>query len=385
MAEPVRVRRLSDQEGQQLLRITRRGTGSAIRLRRAIVVLASAGGNTVPAIARLVQADEDSVRQVIHRFNDRGMASLDPQWAGGRPRLISPDDEAFIITTATTRPEALGLPFTRWSLRKLADHLVHDRGARRVQVSRERLRLLLREHGLTFQRTKTWKESTDPDRDAKLARIEEVTSRFPDRVFAFDEFGPLAIRPHGGASWAPAGHPDRLPANYRKLHGVRQFHGCYSLGDDQLWGVVRQRKSAANTLTALKSIRAARPDGAPIYVILDNLSAHKGVKIRAWAARNRVELCFTPTYASWANPIEAQFGPLRTFVIAGSNHPNHPVLARKLHAHLRWRNANARHPDVLAAQRRERARIRSERQHRWGQTPHGRRPDQHRRRFWSEH
>ena len=118
-----------------------------------------------------------------------------------------------------------------------------------------------------------------------------------------------------------------------------------------------------------RSIRAARPDGAPIYVILDNLSAHKGVKIRAWAARNKVELCFTPTYASWANPIEAQFGPLRTFVIAGSNHPNHPVLARKLHAYLRWRNANARHPDVLAAQRRERARIRSERQHRWGQTP----------------
>ncbi len=54
-----------------------------------MVVLASAGGNTVPAIARLVQADEDSVRQVIHRFNEMGMASLDPQWAGGRPRQIS--------------------------------------------------------------------------------------------------------------------------------------------------------------------------------------------------------------------------------------------------------------------------------------------------------
>jgi transposase len=46
----------------------------------------------------------------------------------------------------------------------------------------------------------------------------------------------------------------------------------------------------------------------PIYVILDNLSAHEGTAIRAWAARNKVELCFTPTYASWANPIEAQFG-----------------------------------------------------------------------------
>jgi hypothetical protein len=42
------------------------------------------------------------------------------------------------------------------------------------------------------------------------------------------------------------------------------------------------------------------------------------------------------------------------------------VLARKLQGYLRWRNAHARHPDVLAAQRRERARIRSERQQRRG-------------------
>lgn len=69
-----------------------------------MVVLASAGGNTVPAIARLVQADEDTVRQVIHRFNEMGMASLDPRWAGGRPRLISPDDEQFVVATANTRP-----------------------------------------------------------------------------------------------------------------------------------------------------------------------------------------------------------------------------------------------------------------------------------------
>jgi hypothetical protein len=99
---------------------------------------------------------------------------------------------------------------------------------------------------------------------------------------------------------------------------------------------------------------------------LDNLSANKTPAIRAWAAKNKVQLCFTPTYASWANPIEPQFGPLRTFVIGGSDHSNHVVLARELQAYLRWRNANARHPDVLAAQRRERARIRSERQHRCG-------------------
>ena len=51
--------------------------------------------------------------------------------------------------------------------------------------------------------------------------------------------------------------------------------------------------------------------------------------------------------------------------MGGSDHRNHPALARKLQACLRWRNARARHLGVLAAQRRGRARIRSERQQRW--------------------
>ena len=63
-----------------------------------------------------------------------------------------------------------------------------------------------------------------------------------------------------------------------------------------------------------------------------------------------------------ANPIEAHFGPLRTFVMGNSDHPNHPALP-PLQAYLRWRNAHARHPDVLPPSR-ERARIRSERQQR---------------------
>lgn len=41
----------------------------------------------------------------------------------------------------------------------------------------------------------TRKESPDPDRDAKLDRIEHVLYHFPDRVFAFDEFGPWVSGP----------------------------------------------------------------------------------------------------------------------------------------------------------------------------------------------
>ena len=270
MAELVRARRLSDEEGRRLLQIVRRGKHGSVRVRRAMIIMASASGTLVPAIARLVAADEDTVRDVIHAFNDKGLAALDPQWAGGRPRLIGDEDIEVIVAAARTRPEKLGLPFTRWSLRKLAGYLARRPG-RPVRIGRERLRQILHARGISFQRTRTWKESTDPDRDAKLDRIEYVTSAYPDRCFAFDQFGPLSIRPCHGTCWAPRKHPARLRATYHRTHGIRYFHGCYSIGDDQLWGVVRRRKGADHTLAALKSIRAARPDGAPIYVILENV------------------------------------------------------------------------------------------------------------------
>jgi transposase len=369
MADRVKVRRLSPAEGQRLQRIVRRGEskqgGNVVRWRRAVMILASAGGNSVPVIARLVAADEDTVREVIHRFNEIGLDCLDPEWAGGRPRLLSDDDEEFVAATAAVRPRALGLPFTCWSIRKLADFLAAQ-ADRPVRLGREALRELLHRHGISFQHTSTWKESPDPEYEAKLAVIEEVTGRCPDRAFAFDEFGPLGIRPTPGAGWAPAGKPQRLPANYHRTAGVTYFHGCYSVGADTLWGINHRRKGTGNTLTALKSIRAAVPDGQPLFVVLDNLSAHKAPQIRRWAARHCVELCFTPTYASWANPIEAHFGVLRRFTLANSNHPNHVVQTRQLHEYLRWRNAHARHPDVLEARRRERARVRSEKGHRWG-------------------
>jgi hypothetical protein len=75
----------------------------------------------------------------------------------------------------------------------------------------------------------------------------------------------------------------------------------------------------------------------------------------------------TWTWKESNDPIEAQFGPLRMFTMANSDYPNHVMLARDMHAYRR--NANARHADVIAAQRRERARGRSERHQRWGR-PH---------------
>src|SRR3954464_7628352 len=59
---------------------------------RAAILLASSVGNSVPQIAQMWMTDESHVRRVIHEFNERGMASLDPEYRGGRPRRITAEE-----------------------------------------------------------------------------------------------------------------------------------------------------------------------------------------------------------------------------------------------------------------------------------------------------
>ncbi len=75
--------------------------------------------------------------------------------------------------------------------------------------------------------------------------------------------GELSIRPAHGTCWARQNKPVRLPAAYHRTHGIRYFHGCYSLGDDRLWGITRRRKGGDHTLAALKSIRGPAPTAPP--------------------------------------------------------------------------------------------------------------------------
>lgn len=191
MSVPVSARRLSPDEGQHLLRLVRRGRQQSIRVRRGLMILASSSGTPVPAIARLLAADEDTVRDVIHTFNQRGLAALDPHWEGGAPRRISDHDVAFVLATARTRPKKLGLPFTHFSIRKLACYLQgrygrHDRRqapARQIGIRRERLRQILAGHDITFQRTRTWKESTDPGLRGQAGRHRRGHHIVPATVF----------------------------------------------------------------------------------------------------------------------------------------------------------------------------------------------------------
>ncbi|NQE72422.1 helix-turn-helix domain-containing protein [Nocardia gamkensis] len=78
------VRAVTPEEGRKLAQIARRSK-VPVRMRRAVVVMASAQHQPVGLIAKLMQVSESYVRQVIHDFNAHGFEALDPKWQGGRP------------------------------------------------------------------------------------------------------------------------------------------------------------------------------------------------------------------------------------------------------------------------------------------------------------
>ena len=170
------VRELSPQEGERLRRLSKRAKHFSTR-ERSSILLASATKHTVPQIASMWQTDESHVRKVIHEFNERGFDSLRPDYRGGRPRRITAEVRKRIVAVAGARPDTQGLPFTRWSLPKLAAYL----SEREIcEISPAHLGRVLAEAGLSFQRTRSWKASPDPDYEAKAARVLSLYERTPE-------------------------------------------------------------------------------------------------------------------------------------------------------------------------------------------------------------
>jgi len=365
MSEKLKVREIDNDEGNRLLKIVRRSSGSVVTWRRAQMVLLSAQGMDVAQIATVAFTSPDRFREVIHNFNDDGFDSLYPKYAGGRPPTFTLPQRREIKKIALARPQDHDLPFSTWSLSKLADFLVAEGVV--DDISHEGLRVLLREEGVSFQVIKTWKQSNDPDFEAKKNRVLELYEIAdgkaepgpgdPTVVFCMDEFGPLNLLPRPGRQWAPvavkgegdngAGSPRRRRrrATYNRNDGVRHLLAAYDLGKDKIYGHIKITKNRTTFLEFCRYLRGLYPPEVRIAIVMDNFSPHlstkKDTRVGDWAAANNVELAYVPTNASWLNRIEAQFQALRYFALDGTDHPSHEAQSRMIRRYIAWRNRNA--------------------------------------------
>jgi transposase len=364
--ERLRVRELANEEGNRLLRIVRRASGSVVTWRRAQMVLLSAQGMDVAQIAKVAFTSPDRVRDVINNFNDDGFESLYPRYAGGRPPTFTLAQRQAVKKMALSRPVDHGLPFSTWSLTKLAELLVAEGVV--DDISHEGLRDLLRKEGVSFQVIKTWKTSNDPDYEPKKNRVLELYDIAdgkvapgdgdPEIVFCVDEFGPLNLLPRPGKQWAPSAtkatkgsggvsRRRRRRATYTRTHGVRHLFAALNLMTDRMYGHVKVNKNRTTFLAFCRYLRSLYPPEVRIAIVLDNFSPHLSTerddRVGVWAEANNVELAYVPTNASHLNRIECQFTALRYFTLDGTDHRSHGEQNSMIRRYIAWRNRHTDH------------------------------------------
>jgi hypothetical protein len=104
----------------------------------------------------------------------------------------------------------------------------------------ETLRNILGERNVTFQRTRSWKRSTDPEFEEKASRILALYRTCPADgvVISFDEFGPISLQPYPGQCYAQRKRPWRRRATYVRRGGVGYFLGAYDVHADVLFAAI---------------------------------------------------------------------------------------------------------------------------------------------------
>jgi transposase len=132
--------------------------GSPSLSRHARIILARNEGRPLSEIAAILDVDRATVRRWLLRFEKEGLRGL-MHASTGKTRKRRFDDTVrdAVARLAMQSPEAVGLPFSHWSLRRLLAHVL-QRGIVQ-QMSVEGLRQLLR--GLPLPEA-YWQRSGEP-------------------------------------------------------------------------------------------------------------------------------------------------------------------------------------------------------------------------------
>ena len=156
----LRVRAVSDEEKEELGRMSRSRSLGAGLVRRARIVVHALEGLKAPEISARMDLCGATVRHWLKRFDARGLEGLREDVRAGRPPTYSAEERSAVISTALTRPADLGLPFASWTLDRLVAHLA----GQGIAMRRSRIGEILIREGLEWRQEETWFGArVDPD------------------------------------------------------------------------------------------------------------------------------------------------------------------------------------------------------------------------------
>ena len=233
---------------------------------RANIVLCSAEGRSGSAICREVGVSRPTVTQWLDRYEAGGVEELlEDRPRSGRPRKITPDDEAEIVRKTLEEKPA---DATHWSCRLMAKEV----GVHPTTISR-----IWRAHGLQPHRIEYFKLSTDPHFVEKLRDVVGLYVDPPERavVFAFDEKSQIQAldRTQPGLP-LKKGRAGTMTHDYKR-HGTTTLFAALDVATGEVVHECLPRHRHQEFLRFLRKIERSVASELDIHVILDNYATHK--------------------------------------------------------------------------------------------------------------
>lgn len=146
-------------------------------------------------------------------------------------------------------------------------------------------------------------------------------------VICMDELGPLQTIPRGGCSWGKKAA--RRPDRYRRK-GIVQLLAAFAPHTGRGVGLPVPRKTGEAILDFLQNTVLTTFATNKIYLVWDNLSAHKKA-VRLWQPQPaQVQFVWTPTNASWLNLIEPWFSVLERTALHNTDLKTPEAIAQNL-------------------------------------------------------
>lgn len=161
MKAPIFIRPMSEDERSQLQAGLR--ANEAFVLRRCQILLASARGERVPALAHQIGCNQQTVRNAIHEFNAKGLSAL--QEGSSRPHRLhtsfSAEAEQQLKELLHRSPRDFGKERSTWTL-ELVAQVSFEVGIVSATISDETVRRALKRLKTNWKRAKHWITSPEP-------------------------------------------------------------------------------------------------------------------------------------------------------------------------------------------------------------------------------
>ena len=288
---------------------------------RARLILALATGQAAGAVATALHTRPSTVSKWKTRYQGRGLAGLQDAARPGKPVVYGAPTERRILAQLDKAPPA---GYARWNGRLLAKAL--------GTVSPHHIWRVLRAHGISLERRRSWCISTDPMFAQKAADIVGLYLNPPEHalVLCVDEKPAIqALERAQGWLKLPTGKALTGFNHEYKRHGTTTLFAALEVATGLVRAGHYPRRRRVEFLDFMNRVVAAYP-GRALHVIVDNLNTHKPKHDR-WLARHpHVQLHFTPTHASWLNQVEVWFSILTRAALQGASF----VSPQQVRAHI---------------------------------------------------